>query len=133
MQRRVVRRKPVISGKHNLHTQGRRVSQGRSRQNGSACRIFHPCFLPGLIFDPEDEGDICIKNIGFSELHGRTTQKTALFSPAEFTYIVSPKLPEKWTKIVPYLIFGPWANLIKNIYTFIMRVKFFKNRLKCDL
>jgi hypothetical protein len=36
-------------------------------------------FLFGLLFDPEDGCDRFLRNVGLSELHGVTSQKTVLF------------------------------------------------------
>jgi hypothetical protein len=46
--------------------------------------------LLGLLFDPEDGGDIFFpKSRAFSELHGATTQKIVLFNYfAEFNYLL---------------------------------------------
>jgi hypothetical protein len=41
---------------------------------------FHPGFLLGLFFDPEDGGDMFLPNVGcFNGLHGVISQKIVLF------------------------------------------------------
>jgi hypothetical protein len=64
-------------------------------------------------------------SLWLSELYGGTTQKTVLLSPGEFTYIVQPKVPEKWTKNcrIFFLDYGP-TKLKKDHTFFITRVNF---------
>jgi hypothetical protein len=35
-----------------------------NRRFGGTCRLFHAGFLLGLFFDPEDEGDVFLRNVG---------------------------------------------------------------------
>jgi hypothetical protein len=45
-----------------FHFQGLRIS--------SACYLLHDCFLPGLFYDPEDGGNIFLRNV-YTELYPR--------------------------------------------------------------
>jgi hypothetical protein len=48
-------------GTYHLHFQGRRISQA-NRAPLATC--FHAGFLLGLFFDPEDGGDMLLRNVG---------------------------------------------------------------------
>jgi hypothetical protein len=60
------------------------------------CSLLSAGFSLGLRFDTEDGDDIFLRNVGLSELHGVTTQKTALFK----NYIVFLSVHES-------LVFSP--------------------------
>jgi hypothetical protein len=54
-------------GKYSLHLQGRRISQARNRRKISLALLatcVHAGFLLGLYIDPEDGGDMFIRNFG---------------------------------------------------------------------
>jgi hypothetical protein len=46
-----------FGGTYRLHLQGRKISQTL------LVTCFHAGFLPGLFFDPEDEGDMFLRNV----------------------------------------------------------------------
>jgi hypothetical protein len=51
-----------FGGTYGLHHQGRRIAQQETR--GCACHLIHADFLLGLFFDPEDVGDMFLRNVG---------------------------------------------------------------------
>jgi hypothetical protein len=67
-------------GIYYLHLQGRRVSQARNQQKQEAgWAPASGTFLLGLLFDPEDGGDMFVRNVGLSsKLSGVTFQKSIL-------------------------------------------------------
>jgi hypothetical protein len=52
--------------KRHFCIQVQRISQARKQREGgsSACYMLHADFLRDLFFDPEDEGDIFLRNVG---------------------------------------------------------------------
>jgi hypothetical protein len=73
----------LFGGKYWLHLQDRRISKGRNRtkQTGCACYMLHYGFLPGLLFEPEDGGDMFVRNVTwlYSGLRGVKSQTIELF------------------------------------------------------
>jgi hypothetical protein len=64
-----------FGGTCRLHLQVRRISQAKNQRGGG--------FLLGLFFDPEDEGDMFLRDVGltFNGLHCVISQKTELYVP----------------------------------------------------
>jgi hypothetical protein len=67
--------------KKNHSQDGRWRCLDSNRAASSTCHLFHTGFLPGLLFNPTDRGDMFLRNVSwlFNGLHGVTSQKTELF------------------------------------------------------
>jgi hypothetical protein len=53
-----------FGGKIRLHLQARKISQARNQREGSyACHLLHAGFFLRLFFDPEDGGDMFLRNV----------------------------------------------------------------------
>jgi hypothetical protein len=54
-----------FGGTCHLHLQGQRLSQARNqRERKWQAELFHTDLLRGLFFDPEDGGDMFLRNTG---------------------------------------------------------------------
>jgi hypothetical protein len=62
---------------YNFHLQGPKISQERNQQEEDG--QLPARFLIGLLFDPEEGDGMFIRNVGFSEVPGVTTQNSVLF------------------------------------------------------
>jgi hypothetical protein len=51
-----------FGGTYRLHLHGRRISQARNQ--ALLANSFHGGFFLGSFFDPEDEGDMFLRNVG---------------------------------------------------------------------
>jgi hypothetical protein len=75
-----------------LHCQGRRISQARNQRESFAllATCFYAGLLFGLFFDPEDEGDMLLRNVGWF-----STDYTALY-PRRYNTLWIRKTIRKW-------------------------------------
>jgi hypothetical protein len=63
-----------------------RSKERKKKSTEADGRLGYTSFFLGSFFDPEDGGDIFLRNVGTSELLGVTTQNIILFS-CKFTVI----------------------------------------------
>jgi hypothetical protein len=54
--------------------------EGENKSIEADGKLGYGNFFLGSLFDPDDVGDIFLRNVGTSELHGVTTHKIVLFS-----------------------------------------------------
>jgi hypothetical protein len=71
-----------FGGTYHLHLPGRRINRARNQceSRWQTWLCFHPDFLLCLLFDPEDGGDMFLRNVG-----GHSTDYTALYPIRQYS------------------------------------------------